>query len=713
MEPISIVNRLRTNPTEVFAGSYVLVECLNPVDVSTIGGRCDSSKTSLLSKGIYKITVYPNQKTGRDYYYPWIEGGSGIGTVEVPNGAEDGTLVFTQPVQGCRLRILSSSENTVFVFVHDSAGRYSTKPSEKPKLTLIHDERYRGKTVIKDETVMCYAPNRIAQTRVDALNVSDKDFFANAHTSIIAVKRGDSWVVYESTIIVQQHNADPRIVKYQGVPEESGCLAVVPLLLDRKAVPVSKGYDYIPPPPLPTQDIPPPTISPSLMPPSSVTVVVENQLAKQEVIDELSQLLVSLVKPPNGKKEVIDEFLAFKLSSYGDIDFLEHVLTQVQGLARIDQFDNTDQVIDFMSRILAVSSPKTTGTYASSEDGLSYDDIRYNLDIADEKIDFIDLTEEPHPDWQSYQNWKGNTAIVVLKQEIDGKMIYHAVALAKVANELGGYDVVIIDPLSDKSEYKDQLEALAKSINQGNNRCQGIIYTNLEDPTADVCADLSMILARQISKNLGTGASLKDVCLQQVSEIDKDMYPHEHPVVKSFARGKKDNEQDLPPAPAVPSGNRASQQDQREKQSPVEKTPPPTPQQPQAQQQLQQHSVLSIYASCVLELICGHIADSQRGKAEQTIRDALDKIISDGGQQKFLTELHKRVVPKSDPDMPVSSDVSLKVLVQHIAKVSEQISQQKMRQQQSPQQQKQEQQAQIQKQPPQSVKPEASKPPFR
>jgi hypothetical protein len=143
-----------------------------------------------------------------------------------------------------------------------------------------------------------------------------------------------------------------------------------------------------------------------------------------------------------------------------------------------------------------------------------------------------------------------------LKQEIDGEMIYHAVTLAKVVNELGGYDVVIIDPLSDKSEYKDQLEALASSINQGNNRCQGVIYTNLEDPTADVCADLSIILARQISKNLGTGANLKDICLQQVSKIDKDMYPHGHTVVESFTTEKKDAEQEHPSlsVPAVTNG---------------------------------------------------------------------------------------------------------------------------------------------------------------
>ena len=227
------------------------------------------------------------------------------------------------------------------------------------------------------------------------------------------------------------------------------------------------------------------------------------------------------------------------------------------------------KIREILSRLKA--QPKITGTPTSSEDGLSYDDIRHNLGMADEKIEFIDLTEGIPPDWQSHQNWKGNTAIVVLKQEINGEMIYHAVSIAKMANELGGYDVVIIDPLSNKSEYKDQLEALAKSISQGNNRCQGVVYANLETPTADVCADLSMILARQIGKNLGTGASLKDVCLRQVNELDKDMYPHGHPVIESFTTGKKDNEQGLPPAPAVPSGDSALQQ-QQEKQ-PVEVTP--------------------------------------------------------------------------------------------------------------------------------------------
>ena len=292
---------------------------------------------------------------------------------------------------------------------------------------------------------------------------------------------------------------------------------------------------------------------------------------------------------------------------------------------------------------------------------MSHDDIRHNLGTADEKIDFIDLTEETSPDWQSYQNWKGNTAVAVLKQEIDGEMIYHAVTLAKVANELGGgYDVVIIDPLSDKSEYKDQLEVLAKSINQGNNRCQGIIYTNLEDPTADVCADLSMILARQISKNLGTGASLKDICLQQVRELDKDMYPHGRPVVESFTTEKKDDKQDRPSSsvPTVASGKGG------------------TPQ----QQQLHQRSVLSANASFVLRFICDRITASQRGEAEQLIRDTLDKITGDR-RQEFLTELHKKVTSKSDPDIPISFGVSLKDLDKHVSETFEQVSQRKQSEQ--------------------------------
>lgn len=106
-----------------------------------------------------------------------------------------------------------------------------------------------------------------------------------------------------------------------------------------------------------------------------------------------------------------------------------------------------------------------------------------------------------------------------------------------------------------------------------------------------------------------------------------------------------------PPAPAVPSGSRASQQDQLEKQSSVEKTPSPTP----SQAHIQRHPVLSNNASRVFGFICEHIAGSQREKAEQAIRDTLDKITSDSGQQKFLTELHKRIAPKTDPDMPVEA----------------------------------------------------------
>ena len=86
---------------------------------------------------------------------------------------------------------------------------------------------------------------------------------ANALACIIAVKETDVWVVYESTFIeilrkkeekevrldgstFTERIISPKVREFQGVPEESGCLAVVPLR--GKVLVPSRDYVPLPPP---------------------------------------------------------------------------------------------------------------------------------------------------------------------------------------------------------------------------------------------------------------------------------------------------------------------------------------------------------------------------------------------------------------------------------------------------------------------------------
>ena len=105
-----LANVYRTGPNPgSFTGAGAMVE----------GGGCTIGSNEV-NTGFFDLKATASNYASYDYFYPWLQ--RGVGWVQVPKNAPDGTIVMTGGVNGCTMvvtELLSS-----YYFYHDGDSKY-------------------------------------------------------------------------------------------------------------------------------------------------------------------------------------------------------------------------------------------------------------------------------------------------------------------------------------------------------------------------------------------------------------------------------------------------------------------------------------------------------------------------------------------------------------------------------------------------------------
>jgi hypothetical protein len=145
----------------------------------TKGGPCQLSAETSATVTKVKVRAEP----GRDYYFPWQP--SGVGSVEVPTNAPDGTIVVTGGMNGCAMEVVQR-DGTTLVFYHDADGcalRSSVPPVSGETLYRCD---YRN-----------YASNQVGYKTSDALKMTKSFLY-----QFVFVKSRAEWKVFVCGILL-------------------------------------------------------------------------------------------------------------------------------------------------------------------------------------------------------------------------------------------------------------------------------------------------------------------------------------------------------------------------------------------------------------------------------------------------------------------------------------------------------------------------------
>lgn len=135
---------------------------------------------------------------GTDYFFPWVP--RGVGLVEVPVSAPDGTIVSTGQLNGCTFEVIQ--KGAVLYFYHDG------------------DSKFLRKTVqpVAGQTLCKITPAEYSPTNLGATIMGITQKIADAkkdvtHTrafcyQMFAVKQAGAWKVYSCGLLL--FNGTPR-----------------------------------------------------------------------------------------------------------------------------------------------------------------------------------------------------------------------------------------------------------------------------------------------------------------------------------------------------------------------------------------------------------------------------------------------------------------------------------------------------------------------
>lgn len=112
------LKNLRSDPTAACNANVYRTTYAVSAQTPTVGGRCTISETTA-AKGFYDLAA-SSSAIGTDYYFPWVR--TGVGTVSVPKGVPDGTIVLTGGLNGCT--IVASEFGNNYHFYHDGDSKY-------------------------------------------------------------------------------------------------------------------------------------------------------------------------------------------------------------------------------------------------------------------------------------------------------------------------------------------------------------------------------------------------------------------------------------------------------------------------------------------------------------------------------------------------------------------------------------------------------------
>jgi hypothetical protein len=155
---------------------------------SEIGGPCTLTETGT-TNGVTRLKV-TNDPNGKDYYFPWVN--RGVGEVNVPKDAPDGTMVVTGGMNGCGL--LVTDEGSHYNFYHnadncrlgDAEG--CVKPAKGNVVCSVEPKDYLGRVDAAN----------MGQRIVEEDPTAGKSYFHQ----MVMVKNEGTWKVYDSGIIM-------------------------------------------------------------------------------------------------------------------------------------------------------------------------------------------------------------------------------------------------------------------------------------------------------------------------------------------------------------------------------------------------------------------------------------------------------------------------------------------------------------------------------
>ncbi len=169
-----------------------------------IGGPCTLKCGRFRESSVYEIMV--DDTNGPDWYIPFEQGEARY--CDVPAGEPNGTLVVTFPMNGCALEVHATEKGNRFY--HDSDGKSMPKNLGEPKFRVdyagygTYTERVKN---IKGEETGGTIVHRTAHDRSLRYFGPENEhrtypYQGGYEHNIICVKKGDSWNVYASAVIV-------------------------------------------------------------------------------------------------------------------------------------------------------------------------------------------------------------------------------------------------------------------------------------------------------------------------------------------------------------------------------------------------------------------------------------------------------------------------------------------------------------------------------
>lgn len=182
----SVLRLLRTMPRNVCASKAFICRAADGSLSAPLGGPC--RLTCEVENGAYRIEVAGGG--GMDFFIPYAMGAARY--CDVPRGVPDGTLVVTFPMNGCALEV--QAKGRVNRFFHDADGN-SMPAGDRNAKCRIDADAYEGAGA-KAATTFTAFPS--------AMDTDDGIVGKNFEHTIICVKKGDVWSVYQTAVVISQ-----------------------------------------------------------------------------------------------------------------------------------------------------------------------------------------------------------------------------------------------------------------------------------------------------------------------------------------------------------------------------------------------------------------------------------------------------------------------------------------------------------------------------
>jgi hypothetical protein len=178
---MSVLDQVRSNPDAAFEIYDFYVDASRSSVVSDgrvqTGGPC----TILEECNRTLVTLKVGNLPGRDYYFPWKP--SGVGIVEVPMAAPDGTIVVTGGMNGCSVEVIQRGSTLVFYHDADGCQMRNTVPVD-------------GSPIFRRDYKE-YAPHDIGYKTMDALKATRAYLY-----QFVFVKTGQIWKAFVSGVML-------------------------------------------------------------------------------------------------------------------------------------------------------------------------------------------------------------------------------------------------------------------------------------------------------------------------------------------------------------------------------------------------------------------------------------------------------------------------------------------------------------------------------